>query len=231
MRRALGIAAIAATLGGTSLAAAQVQGEAQITIQPGPAPQGQVYVQPQPYGYQPAPPPGYAPYPQQPQPQPYYAPQPAAPPQPRYVERWESIPGLLASGAIILPVSYVLTWTMTTATLPDACSETFTGSVVCRDIDYWILSWVPLVGPWFMLGQNGDGIDERALNEGEVAGALLSGLAQVTGLTLIILGAVIRRKVRVATYALGDGERAPQLSFGASPVEGGGVLGATLTHF
>src|SRR5690606_24557828 len=108
MRRALGcIAAIAATLGGTSLAAAQVQGEAQVTIQPGQGAQGQVYVQPQqpyqPYGYpQQQPPPGYGqPYPQ---PQPYYAPQPVAPAQPRYVERTEAIPGLLVSGAVILPV-------------------------------------------------------------------------------------------------------------------------------
>lgn len=224
MRRGLGfIAAIAVCLSGASLAhAQQVQGEAQVTVQPGQV-QGQVYVQPQqpyqqPYGYpQQQPPPGYGqPYAQ---PQPYYQPQPVAPAQPRYVERSESIPGLLVSGVIILPVSWVLTWTVATATLDG------TG----RDIDYWLWSWVPLVGPWFMLGQGDDG--GRGLNEAEVGGALLAGIAQATGLILIILGAAIRRTVRVATYALGDDERAPELSFSAAPVDGGGVLGLTLTHF
>lgn len=231
MRRALGcIAAVAACLGGAGLAhAQQVQGEAQVTVQPGQV-QGQVYVQPQqpyqqPYGYpQQQPPPGYGqPYVQ---PQPYYQPQPVAPAQPRYVERTESVPGLLVSGVVILPVSWVLTWTMTTATLGEAC-DPITGA--CRDIDYWLWSWVPLVGPWFMLGQGDDGA--RGLNEAEVGGAILAGITQLAGLTLIILGAAIRRTVRVATYALGDDERAPELSFTAAPLEGGGALTATLTHF
>lgn len=226
MRRGLGfIAAIAVCLSGASLAHAQaVQGEAQVTVQPGQV-QGQVYVQPQqpyqqPYGYpQQQPPPGYGqPYAQ---PQPYYQPQPVAPAQPRYVERSESVPGLLVSGVIILPVSWVLTWTMTTATLDS------TG----RDVDYWLWSWVPLIGPWFMLGQGDDSTFGRGLNESEVGGAILAGVAQATGLILIILGAAIRRTVRVATYALGDDERAPELSFSAAPVDGGGVLGLTLTHF
>ncbi len=227
MRRALGwFAAIAVSLGGAGLAhAQQVQGEAQVTVQPGQV-QGQVYVQPQqqPYVYpQQQPPPGYGqPY-QQPyqQPQPYYVqPQPVAPAQPRYVERSESIPGLLVSGVIILPVSWVLTWSVTTATLDSS-----------RDIDYWAWSWVPIIGPWFMLGQGDDATWGRGLNESEVGGAIFAGIAQATGLLLIILGAAIRRTVRVQTYALGDDEHAPQLSFSAAPVEGGGVLGATLTHF
>lgn len=228
------LGAITFCLGGTALGAGSahaqvVQGEATVTV--GQPPSGQVIVQtPQPYGYPPAqPPPGYG----QPQPyvQPYaqpqpYAPQPvyvqpAQPAQPRVVQRQQSITGLWVSGVVILPVSWVLTWSAATATLDGS-----------RDIDYWLWSWVPLVGPWFMLGQ-GDDVSYygRGLNESEIAGAVLAGIAQLSGLMMIILGASLKQTVSVTTYALDSSERPAQLSFGLAPALGGGQLTATLTHF
>lgn len=226
MRRFLGsLAVITVCLGGASLAHAQtVQGEATVTVGQQPGAQVQVYGQPQPYGYpQQQPPPGYGqqqPYYGQPyqQPQPYYAPQPVQPAQPRYVDREESITGLWVSGVIILPVSWVLTWTTATATLDSS-----------RDIDYWLWSWIPIVGPWAMIAQGDDG--SRALNGEEIAGAAIAGVAQIAGLAMIILGATIKRTVRVATYALDGSERAPELTLGVAPTLGGGMLTAELTHF
>lgn len=223
MSRIVGCLAAFVCVSGAGLVHAQaVQGEATVTL--GQPPQGQVVVQ-QPYGYpqQQPPPPGYGqvyaqpqPYVQQPyvQPQPYYQPQP----QPQYVERSESITGLWVTGVVLFPVSWVLTWTFTMSTLDS------TG----RDPDYTLWSWVPLIGPWFMLGQGDDG---RGLNESEIGGAVLSGIVQAASLTMIILGLALRRTVRVAAYALDDSERAPQIELGLAPAYGGGMLSATLTHF
>jgi hypothetical protein len=228
------LGAITFCLGGSALSAGAahaqtVQGEATVTV--GQPPSGQVTVQaPQPYGYpQTQPPPGYGgqvyvqpqPY-AQPQPyvqQPYYA-QPVQPAQPRVVQRQQSITGLWVSGIIIFPVSWVLTWSAATATLDSS-----------RDIDYWLWSWVPLVGPWFMLGQGDDTSWGRGLNESEIAGALLAGVAQLAGLTMFILGLSIKQTVNVTTYALDQSERPTQISFGVAPALAGGQLTATLTHF
>lgn len=196
-------------------ARAQVGGEATITVSP--PPPGQVPSQPS-YGVPQSPPPGYGqPYVQ---PQTYYAPvlQPASP---QYVERSESIKPLWITGVILLPTTWVLTWITASAT-------TYCEAGPCRDIDYWLWSWVPLVGPWFMIGH---GDDERALNAGEIAGAVFSGVAQTAGLMMIILGLALRQTVRVQTFALDDSERAPALSLGLAPALGGAELTATLTHF
>lgn len=236
MRRVFGgLAVVGVCLGGVGFAHAQgaaVEGDATVTVDPNGQPsvqaQGQVTTQAPPANYQyqqqQAPPPGYGqqpypqqqyaqPYPQQQYPQPYYAP-PVQPAQPRYVERTESTPALWVTGVVLLPVSWVLTWSATTATLDGY-----------RDGAYWGWSWVPLVGPWFMIG------DSYGLNGSEIAGAVLSGIAQLSGLTLIILGVAIRQTVRVATYALDDSERAPELTLGVAPTYGGGMLTAQITTF
>lgn len=167
---------------------------------------GQPYAQPQPYG-QPYAGPQHYPQPYQLQPQ---------------AERTESLRPLWISGAVLLPVSYVLTAVTATATLYCGPGST------CRDPDYVFFSWVPLVGPWFMLAQN----DPRPLNAGEIIGALAGGVAQLAGLTMIIVGASVRQPVdgrsgRASTTL----ERGPELRLGLAPTLGGGQLTATLTHF
>lgn len=216
MRKLGLLAAVAVGLAGVSLASAQevqVQGQGTVSIGQPPPQQGPVY-QPAP------PPPGYGqpvyqqpvygqPVYQQPvyaQPQPYYVqPQPQ---QPRYVERQEAITPLWVSGVVLLPVSYLLT----------ALCATAGGG----PIDYIAWNWVPLIGPWFALGY-----EEEFLNSEEIGGAILGGVLQASGLLLIILGVSIRQTVRVATYSLGDGERAPELAFGVSP----NGVNLSLTHF
>ncbi len=135
-----------------------------------------------------------------------------------------STPALWVPGVIMLPLSWVLTWTAAATTQDDSCL----GTGVCRDIDYFLYSWIPIAGPWFMLGQD----DTRPLNGDEIAGALLAGIAQVGSLALIVLGLVIRQRVRQPVFVLGPSERSPALSFNALPTEGmGGQLGVQLTHF
>ncbi len=181
--------------------------------------QGQVQYQPygQPQGV-PAPPPGYGASGQvyvQPAPAPTYAPTYAAPVyappqrQVRYVEEETSIKGLWIPGIIIFGVSYVLTGVMS--------------SSLSFDDDYASWSWVPLVGPWVAL--------TYADTDDESLGSVIGGIAQVAGLTMFVLGLSLTRTVRVARYALGDDERAPELAFDALPAPGGGQLGLTLSHF
>ena len=181
--------------------------------------QGQVQYQPygNPQGV-PAPPPGYGVQGQvyvQPAPtyaQPTYAPTYAAVPpqrQIRYVEEQTSIKGLWIPGIIIFGVSYVLTGVMS--------------SSLSFDSDYTSWSWVPLIGPWVALGY--------AANDDESVGSIIGGIAQAAGLTMFILGISLTRTVRVARYALGEDETAPELAFDLLPTPGGAQLGLTLTHF
>jgi hypothetical protein len=219
MRKLGFLAVVAVSLAGVSLASAQevqVQGQGTVSIGQPPPQQPPVYQQA-------PPPPGYGQYQQQPvygqqpvyqpqpvyqQPQPYYVqPQPQ---QPRYVDREESMAPLWISGVILLPVSFVLT----------GLAATSGGGPV----DYILFNWIPLVGPWFAIGQD-------FVSDEEIAGSVLGGLAQATGLVLIILGIAIRRTVRVATYALGDGERAPELTFNVAGGPTSAQLGLTLSHF
>lgn len=189
--------------------------------------QGQVqYGQPPPgYGQ---PPPGYGqPYYNQPQygqpqygqpqygqpqyGQPQYAPtyQPQVR-QVRYVEQEQSIKGLWIPGIIVFGVSWVLTGTMATSLSYDTAY-----------IDY---SWIPLVGPWLMLSEAG--------NDDELAGALISGIAQLAGVTMFVLGLALRQSVRVAVYSLDrHDERAPQLALELAPAPAGGMVGLALSHF
>lgn len=168
--------------------------DAQVTVQ------GQVQVQ-GPYVAPAPPPPAYGTS--------YPTAYPAQTRQLRYVESTESIYGLWVTGLIVFPVSYVLTGTMATA--------------LSYNDDYATYSWIPLVGPWLMLGEaNGDA---------ETGAAIAGGVAQLAGLTMFVLGLTLRRTVRVAVYALGDGEHAPELALNPLPLAAGGGLSATLTHF
>ena len=84
--------------------------------------------------------------------------------------------------------------------------------------------WAPVIGPWVAMG--------FANNEDEVIGSVLGGMLQAAGLTMFILGLTLQRTVRVAVYALDEAdEQGPELSLDLLPAPGGGMLGATLTHF
>ncbi|HEY8432351.1 MAG TPA: hypothetical protein VIL20_28455 [Sandaracinaceae bacterium] len=127
----------------------------------------------------------------------------------RYVERETSIPGLWIPGIIIFGVSYGLTTAAAT---------------LSSDGEYADYSLIPLVGPWLMLG--------TANNDEEVAGALVSGLAQAAGMLMFVLGLSLRERVRVAVYSLEErDERAPRLALEIAPAPAGGVAGLSLSHF
>src|SRR5690606_21199647 len=150
--------------------AVTVEGQGQYGQPPPPPPPS--YGQPtygQPYGYgQPTygGPPTYGPptYGQpygQPQ-YPGYAPTYAAPTRRvRYEQRETSIKGLWIPGIIVFGVSYALTSSVAT---------------LSADTEYVDYSFIPLVGPWLMVG--------TANNDDEVAGAIVSGLAQTAGVLM-----------------------------------------------
>lgn len=167
-------------------------------------PQQQGYPPPgygQQYPQQGYPPPGYGQqYPQQQQ----YA-QPAQP-----VQRTENIKALWIPGLIILPLSYILTFTIALSDFPDA------------GLDYHLESLIPLVGPWLMLGDANTGT--------ESVFALIMGIAQLAGLIMIITGLTVRRTV-TEEVAERDEDRSPSLFVDVMPAAGGGMLGLTLTHF
>jgi len=208
-------------LGAVALILAPMAAEAQtVTVQ------GQVQYQPYPQGYG-QPPPGYGqpqPYAQPQYGQPYAQPQypyaqqyqpygPTYQAQPRrvtYVERETSVKGLWIPGVIVFGVSWILTGTF--------------ASALSWDADYASWGWIPLAGPWMMLGVAG--------SDDEVAGALIGGITQLAGVTMFILGLTLRQTVRVAQYSLDErDERAPQLAFDVLPAPAGGMVGLTLNHF
>lgn len=198
--------------------AVTVEGQVQYGQPPPPPPPS--YGQPtygQPYGYgQPTygGPPTYGPptYGQpygQPQ-YPGYAPTYAAPTRRvRYEQRETSIKGLWIPGIIVFGVSYALTSSVAT---------------LSADTEYVDYSFIPLVGPWLMVG--------TANNDDEVAGAIVSGLAQTAGVLMFALGLVLRQTVRVAVYSLDErDERAPRLALEVAPAPAGGIAGLSLSHF
>ena len=209
-------------LGAVALVLAPLAAEAQtVTVQ------GQVQYQPYGQGYG-QPPPGYGQaqaYPQYGQPQyPYAQPQypvaqqyqpygPTYQAQPRrltYVERETSVKGLWIPGAIVFGASWLLTGTV--------------ASALSYDPDYASWGWIPLAGPWMMLSVAG--------SDDEVAGALIGGITQLAGATMLILGLTLRQTVRVAQYSLDErDERSPQLAFDVLPAPAGGMVGLTLNHF
>ncbi len=130
--------------------------------------------------------------------------------QVRYVEQETSVKGLWIPGIVLFGVSYVLTGTLASAAVASS--------------DYVGYSWIPLVGPWLMLGE--------AANDEQFAGALVGGIAQAAGLTMFVLGLALRQTVRVAVYSLDESnERAPRLALDLVPAPAGGMVGLSLSHF
>lgn len=201
-----------AALGALVLMTAPTEGAAQTVTVQGEVryqqPYGQqTYGQPHPQSYG-QPPPGYG---QQPPVygQPYAQPYVPQTRQVRHVERETSVKGLWIPGIIIFGASWALTATTASA---------FTAG------DYALFAWIPLVGPWLMLGAAG--------NDEQVGAALASGILQLAGATMFILGLTLRQTVRVAEYSFDERDaRAPQLAFELLPAPAGAMVGLTLSHF
>lgn len=146
----------------------------------------------------------------QPAPQPIYSGGPGYRPQPQYA--YESRPnmGLFWAGLPIFAVPWVIT---------GISGLTSSNS----DVNTW--GWIPLIGPWAMLGY----IDAWDF---ELLGTLLiiSGILQAAGVVMMILGLATSREVRVRV-ALGDEPNAPELT--VTPVASQHFAGAalTLSHF
>ncbi|MGF1465901.1 MAG: hypothetical protein ACFCGT_07185 [Sandaracinaceae bacterium] len=114
----------------------------------------------------------------------------------RYVEREIPVRALWIPGLIVLPAAYVYTISF--------AQESINGSYRDR-------SFIPLVGPWLMLGV--------AHEDWEIAGAIAGGIAQLVGAGLLILGLSLRKTVRVA--ADGRGARVGLLPWASA--RGGGL--------
>jgi hypothetical protein len=117
-------------------------------------------------------------------------------------EHEESIRGLWIPGLVGLPLSWILTWSVATATTR-------------LDGDAIEFSYIPLIGPWLMLGQ--------PLN-GEEGYYIAAGVFQGASALALILGLSIRRTVRQQVIVAGDLD----VDFDFGPLPGGGAAAATI---
>ncbi|MBZ0118879.1 MAG: hypothetical protein K8H88_17910 [Sandaracinaceae bacterium] len=117
-----------------------------------------------------------------------------------YAARAEASPPVVVRDASIKPL-----WMTGLAVFPASYVLTFAIASVSTTPDYWAYSYVPLAGPWVMLG--------LARNDEERAGAVLGGATQALGILLFVLGVTLRQPVREAAVALA-----------ATPLPGGGRL-------
>ncbi len=190
-------------------AAVTVQGSAgdgqvtgQVVVQ-----QPQPQPQPQP---QSVPPPGYAPQPVYAQPQP-------APPPPRYEER--PIWGLIIPGISMLAAGYVVNVLVSLIGGAVIGFDTAVTGTGYSGNDFFYTGLIPAAGPFVQMAvTRGD--------EGWLPYLLVDGLIQTAGLTMIILGAVLRTSERVAAIELDDGVR---LTFAPAPTQGGMAIASSLT--
>lgn len=131
---------------------------------------------------------------------------PSAGPRVELREHQESIRGLWIPGLITLPLSWILTWAVASTTTR-------------LDGDAIEFSYIPILGPWLMLGEplNGD--------EGYYVAA---GIFQATSALALVLGLAIRRTVREQVWVSGE-----MVELGVdlhlTPAPGGGAASATLT--
>lgn len=124
--------------------------------------------------------------------------QPASGPQPtRYVTRSGPNLGLIIPGVILLAGGYVTTIAGTQLT-----GWTSEQTAVAA---------LPVLGPFIQLAMFSD-ID-RSFDDGLGIFALVTGLAQVVGLTLTIVGLAVPEEWEEPVYALTDDPNGPALSF------------------
>ena len=124
---------------------------------------------------------------------------PIAPPQ---RARTSSIRSLWIPGLIGLPAAWVITWVVASVDLPVGASATS-------------FAYIPLVGPWLMLGEPMNGSE---------AFYIAMGVIQDVSLLCLVLGLTIRIPEQAP-----DSARSTGLTFAAAPTVGGGMLRATLT--
>lgn len=134
---------------------------------------------------------------------------PIAPPSPQArlvpVEHSASIRGLWLPGLIVLPITWVTTWTISTSA--------FEG-------DAATYSWIPIIGPWLMLTQDLYGAD---------AGVIISGVVQGLSALALVLGLSIKRTWIEQEYVIEPASGATaRLRIDAISLPGGGGLGAQL---
>lgn len=102
-----------------------------------------------------------------------------------------SIRGLWLTGLIALPVSWLLTWSVSSTALP-----TYSDGVA--------YSYIPIVGPWLMLMEPLNGYDGFAITMGIVQGAAA---------IVLVLGLVLREEVEERVWVVGDLGGGRTLSF------------------
>ena len=131
---------------------------------------------------------------------------PAPGPRVELREHTESIRGLWIPGLIGLPLSWLLTWSVA------ATSMRLDGHAI-------EFSYIPIVGPWLMLGEPLNGDEAYYITAGVFQGA--SALA-------LVLGLAIRRTVREQVWVAGALSDL-RVDFELAPVAGGGAGSATVT--
>lgn len=133
---------------------------------------------------------------------------PAAGPRVELREHTESIRGVWIPGLIVLPISWILTWSVasTTTRLEGDAIE---------------FSYIPIIGPWLMLGQ--------PMN-GEEAYYVLAGIFQGASALALVLGLAIRRTVREQVWVTGAlaALDALDVDVALAPLPGGGSASATV---
>lgn len=164
---------------------------------------------------------GQATYPQ-PTYAPRYGPPPAAQPgypgapTPSYGYRSDRPRrGLIVAGSLTLGITWGLTVATTAAVVGITGGQ---GGDVA-------LTAIPVVGPWACLA----GCEAP----GDYAVALvLSGLVQAGGLTMLVLGAVMRTTVEMPTYTFGSSPRSARLTVSPTDLGGRGAgVNLSLEHF
>lgn len=122
--------------------------------------------------------------------------------------RETSIRGLWLTGLIALPVSWLLTWSVSATALP-----TSSGGVA--------FAYIPVIGPWLMLTEALNGYEPFAVTMGVIQGA--AALCLILGLTL-------RETVEEQVWVISDLGGGRTLAVDGTFGPGGGMASATL-HF
>lgn len=137
----------------------------------------------------------------------------------RYVHHSANIPGLYVPGLILLIGGYVVNatgaaWLIAEQVANDAAPE----------YDWYLYGLIPIIGPFMQFGVDGP------QSEGV---SLITGIAEVAGLIMTILGFALHDEWDEPVYVLDENDpRSPRLSFNLDTAPGGGAIAtATLTHF
>lgn len=121
--------------------------------------------------------------------------------------RERSIRELWIPGLIVLPASWLLTWTIASTALPlygDAIE----------------MSYIPVIGPWLMLTQPVNGYGGFAV---------AMGLVQDAAALMLILGLVLKESVEEQVWVMADLGEGRRLTFDASAGPGSAMTTTTLT--